>query len=127
MLAILACRMAPSKDCLVQPTHALVVCRPTNISSHSYEPLAVPPSPAELKLQEALATWVGPQLPFPRSDEWQLEVTPVSTFDAVTAAKQWRALPLGLPLLLRPTSASVGKAQRTQVAPGTAKSARLSC
>jgi hypothetical protein len=80
--------MAPSKDCLVQPTHALVVCRPTTFSSHGYAPLPAPPSTADLKLQEALATWVCPQLPFPRSDEWQLDVTPVSTFDAAAAAKQ---------------------------------------
>lgn len=82
------CRMAPSKDCFVQASHALVICRPTSISSHAYVPLAAAPSKAELKLQEALATWVGPHGRSMHGGDWQLETTPVSTFDATTVAAQ---------------------------------------
>jgi hypothetical protein len=80
--------MAPNKHCLVQPSHALVICRPTSISSHSYGPLAAAPSRAELKLQEALATWVGPHGRSMHGGDWQLETTPGSTFDPATVAAQ---------------------------------------
>lgn len=79
--------MAPSRDCVVQPTHALVVCRPTSISSHSYVPLEAAPSPEQLRLQEALAAWTG--LPgHTASGMDRLPAVAVSRVDASSTAEQ---------------------------------------
>jgi len=84
-LPLTASRMAPSRDCVVQPTHALVVCRPTSISSHSYVPLEAAPSQEQLRLQEALAAWTG--LPG-RTGTDKLPAMVVSRVDASSTAEQ---------------------------------------
>ncbi|KAF6266640.1 hypothetical protein COO60DRAFT_7439 [Scenedesmus sp. NREL 46B-D3] len=40
--------MAPCRDCVVLGSQALIICRPTTISSRAYHPLAQPPDMAEM-------------------------------------------------------------------------------
>jgi hypothetical protein len=80
------CRMAPSKDFVVQEKHSLVICRPTDIGD--YRPLDAPPPESELRLQEALAGWVGPTGQYLHDSEWLLQHTPVTTFGTALAAEQ---------------------------------------
>ena len=78
--------MAPSKDFVVQEKHSLVICRPTDIGD--YRPLDAPQPKSELRLQEALAGWVGPTGQSLHDSEWLLQQTPVTTFGTALAAEQ---------------------------------------
>jgi hypothetical protein len=79
-----ACRMAPHKDCVVQATHALVLCRPTYVSSRAYAPLAAPEC-GEQQLADALTTWVPAHLqPVPGNNT----VVPMAAAAAAAAGPQ---------------------------------------